>query len=91
MNVSKGDLAVIVSGPNQGHIVEVVEYVGQRFGMADCWLVTCKSELRAASFFLGAIVYTLTNDGVVPDAALRRIGGPGLFDDAPVDVDLTAA
>jgi hypothetical protein len=89
VNVKKGDRARIVrtNTPNDGAIVDVIDFDEHWSAMAKkpIWVVKAAKLLG----FKGVVPYTVIDEGVVPDANLRRIrdDDPAIDKRERVDLD----
>jgi hypothetical protein len=100
MNVSKGDLAYLLSNglfDSARHIVEVKEFYGPQLGgdgiVRECWTCVARTDLP---MYRGRMKH-ITKSGMpftVPDSHLRRISGPsvdiGTETDEPIKEKETA-
>ena len=89
MNVSKGDLALVVSAmipESIGSVVEVVDFVGDIQGpegivYKDCWWARAPQPHKCWT----PVGQVIDNEGLSPDAWLRRIAGPSIKIDTETD------
>lgn len=87
MNVSKGDLAILVKAMNINNIgvtVQVIRYYGAFYSENDCWYIQSSRPLSGIDWD-GVTPYKNAMDLVAPDSWLRRISGPPVGEDIETD------